>query len=270
MAFRIGFTAANEAENCPDQTRTVCADETEPRRSVVRVEFPGSGRELNYYNDRFDLHVGDYVFVEGKLAGLRGRVVEVNENFYIRLSDYKRVIAVADTKVHGSFFFAGSHFVTFERSVLPAERAASWFLPPDSGEEIVSGEGNAAFALNNLGQMNADGAVFERGESYYMENRVRYFCLDGECGYAIIEGSRPYEVRFRYRSGTVSTITCTCFCCGVCKHEVAAMLQLRETLDTVSERYGREYEVSGYLAAVAKGTLFSFVIDRRKTGSFTL
>ena len=29
-------------------------------------------RALAYYNDRFDLHVGDIVFVDGRLEGLRG------------------------------------------------------------------------------------------------------------------------------------------------------------------------------------------------------
>ena len=52
---------------------------------------------LSYYNDLFDLHRGDLVFVVGKLEGLRGIVVDVSYNFKIKLSDYKRVIAVADT-----------------------------------------------------------------------------------------------------------------------------------------------------------------------------
>ena len=32
---------------------------------------------LPYYNDQFDLHRGDLVFVDGKPEGLRGRVVNV-------------------------------------------------------------------------------------------------------------------------------------------------------------------------------------------------
>ena len=74
---------------------------------------------LSYYNDLFDLKVGDIVFVEGKLEGLCGRVVDVTYNFKIKLSDYKRVISVADTEVRGEFFFAGSHFITFDPTVLP-------------------------------------------------------------------------------------------------------------------------------------------------------
>ncbi len=58
---------------------------------------------LAYYNDRFDLHCGDLVYVDGKLEGKRGRVVDVNYNFRINLADYKRVIGVADTNVSGRF-----------------------------------------------------------------------------------------------------------------------------------------------------------------------
>ena len=50
------------------------------RKSVVRVLFE-SGINLTYYNDLFDLHEGDTVYVEGKLEGQRARVTDVNYNF---------------------------------------------------------------------------------------------------------------------------------------------------------------------------------------------
>ena len=58
------------------------------------------------------MQCGDIVFVEGKLESVRGRFTEVNYNFRIKLSDYKRVIVVADTNVIGQFCITGSHFVT--------------------------------------------------------------------------------------------------------------------------------------------------------------
>ena len=102
-----------------DPLRTEPANETAPRRSVVPVYFASRDMTLAYYNDRFDLHRGDTVYVDGKLEGHLGRVTEVNYNFKIKLSYYKRVIGVADTNVHGRFFAAGSHFVTFDRAALP-------------------------------------------------------------------------------------------------------------------------------------------------------
>lgn len=76
-----------------------------PRKSVVQVRFSGYGKALAYYNDSYDLQPGDLVYVSGKLEGQRGRVTEVNYNFKIKLSDYQRVIALVDTRVHGSFIW---------------------------------------------------------------------------------------------------------------------------------------------------------------------
>ena len=106
-----------------------------PRRSIVQVRFPKDDRRLTYYNESFDLHCGDIVFVEGAYEGVRGRVMEVNYNFKIKLSDYKKVISVADTDVQGRFYMAGSHFLTFNRSALPVSKVKSWYLPVQEAEK---------------------------------------------------------------------------------------------------------------------------------------
>ena len=54
------------------------------------------------------------------------------------------------------------------------------------------------------------------------------------------------------------------------KHEFAAMLQLRETLDMVEKYYRDEFQKTGSFAAVAKGTLLAFVVDKKETGGFVL
>ena len=92
MAFKIGFSVSEEKEKMSAPVPPDVAEEREPRRSVVRVQFPQRNMTLAYYNDRFDLHCGDLVYVDGKLEGKRGRVVDVNYNFRINLADYKRVI----------------------------------------------------------------------------------------------------------------------------------------------------------------------------------
>ena len=57
-----------------------------PVKSVVQVYFPAKGTKLAYFNDLFDLHIGDIVYVEGKLEGLRGQVMDVAHNFKIKVS----------------------------------------------------------------------------------------------------------------------------------------------------------------------------------------
>ena len=124
MAFKIGFTADHKRTRCEESVYQARQHTDAPHPSVVQVYFESRDRSWTYYNDRFDLHEGDLVYVEGKLEGVRGRVVEVSYNFRIKLADYKRVIAVADTAVHGEFYVARSHFVTFDRAAIPAEKAA--------------------------------------------------------------------------------------------------------------------------------------------------
>lgn len=212
------------------------------------------------------------VYVDGKLEGQRGRVTDVQYSFRINLADYKRVIAVADTRICGTLRFAGSHCVTFERGTLPKEKVMSWFkAPPKAEDEYVTGTDDSAFPLDDPGQMHIDAERAARGHTYYLENRVRYFCLDGTKGYALVEGTKPYDVEFEYADGMIRSLTCSCFCSGSCKHAFAAMLQLRDTLDAVQEDIvcAEEYARTGYLAAVAKDVLFSFVIKEKRAGMIT-
>jgi hypothetical protein len=238
---------------------------------MVQVHFSERNMTLAYYNDRFDLHCGDLVYVDGKLAGVLGCVVEVNYNFKIKISEYKRVIAVVDTAVHGQFYMTGSHFITFDPTVLPAQTVSAWFLAPDSEEEeIVSGSDDSSFRLEDLKGLNVSQEIAERGRSYYLENRVRYLSLNGTQGYAIVEGTKPYEVEFEYNDGEIRQLTCSCFCSYNCKHEVAAMLQLREILEQIEANYAEQFQQTGYFAAVNKRSFFFFVLDGKETGGFLL
>lgn len=272
MAFRIsGFGADNREKKEKASTYEMIPQPIVPRKSLVQVRFPGKGMALTYYNDLFDLKVGDRVYVDGKLEGQLGMVADISYNFKIKLSEYKKVIAVVNTNVHGQFYMAGSHFITFDPSVLPAAQASLWFkAPAKEDEEVVSSTDDSSFRLDDLKGMNVTAAIAERGHDYYMENRVRYICLNGTTGMAIVEGSESYTVEFEYRNGEISHLICECPCSYTCKHEFAAMLQLRETLELIEKHYSDEYERTGYFAAVSKGTLFAYAIDGKETGSFTL
>lgn len=114
MSFKIGFAAGTDKEETEIETQTALEEPVngEPKPSVVRVYFEERDRAYSYYNEDFDLHIGDWVWVEGKLAGMLGRVVEISYNFKIKLSDYMRVIGVADTKATGELSLVGPYFVT--------------------------------------------------------------------------------------------------------------------------------------------------------------
>ena len=112
--------------------------------------------------------------------------------------------------------------------------------------------------------------IAERGHDYYMESRVRYICLDGTKGRAIVEGSQIYELEFECENREIRNLTCNCFCSYPCKHEFAAMLQLRETLELIAKNYESQHKATNYFAAVVKGTLMSFAIDGKEAGSILL
>lgn len=272
MKFKIGFVSDIYEKKSTDHTeRATHADRGTPRKSVVQVAFPGRGCALAYYNDQFDLHVGDYVYVDGKLEGQCGRVTDVSYAFKIKVSDYKRVIALVDTTVKGQFYFAGSHLVTFDREVIPVSKVSTWFhAPAKEGEEYICGKDDQTFRLDDLKNMKVSPEIAERGYDYYMESNVTYITIDDERGYAIVEGSKPYEIEFDYCAGEIKNLTCSCFCSYHCKHEVAAILQLKETLKTIEKHYAEKYERTGYFAAILKGTLFSFAVNGRENGSLTL
>ncbi len=235
--------------------------ENKPVKSIVQVRFPSQGRSFAYYNDRFDLLVGDIVFVEGKLEGVQGVVTEVSRSFKIKLSDYKRVIAVANTTVKGELYFGGSHLIAFDKNVIPYNKIRGWFLPPESDEEVAVGYDDEGFFLDELGDFEIKPEIAKRGFDYYNHNKN---------GRAIVEGSRFYEVGFDYDNGEIRNVTCDCFCSYHCKHEFAMLLQLRETLNKIEECYDDEYSQGDYFAAVSNSALMNYAVDRKEKGSIVL
>ena len=269
MKFSIGFNSSTEESVYSNLSAET--PENTAEKSLVRVYFPERNMTLSYYNDMFDLKRGDIVYVEGKLEGLRGRVVDVSLSFKIKLADYKRVIGLADIDIKGKLYPEGSHLVTFDFRTLPYSKVISWFRPPENEEEYVSGtDSSYSFSLNDLSGMKIGSEIAERGHDYYTRNRVRYICLEGIKGRAIVEGSHAYEVEFEYRGGEIRNLVCGCFCAYPCKHEFAAMLQLKEMLEKIDKDHFIEFKENSYFAAVDKASFFSFAVDGKSTGCITL
>lgn len=104
MAFRIsGFGSGAQEKKEMLPTYEADVQTIVPRKSLVQVRFPGKGMALTYFNDLFDLKVGDLVYVDGKLEGQLGCITDISYNFKIKISDYKKVIAVVDTTVHCTY-----------------------------------------------------------------------------------------------------------------------------------------------------------------------
>ena len=267
MKFPIGFAFNDEPKKV--EMAPLIQQEVVPVKSLVQVYFPERNQSLTYFNDQFDLKRGDFVFVDGKLEGIRGVVREVSKTFKIKVADYKKIISVADTEVSGQLHIAGSHFVSFDPAVLSYEKIRSWYLPPiNDTDEYETGNDDTGFSLDKLSEMNASPAIFERGHDYYIEDRVVYLSVDNGRGRAIVEGEHAYEVEFDYRDREIRNLLCSCPCGYTCKHEVAAMLQLKDILEKLEKSYAEQLQ--NYFAAVEKHALFRFVIQFKETGSFVL
>ena len=80
--YPIGFTTTSDNEvTVPNSNDIIATQNNTARKSVVRVYFPVRNMTLSYYNDMFDLHKGDIVYVDGKLEGLQGRIVDITYSF---------------------------------------------------------------------------------------------------------------------------------------------------------------------------------------------
>lgn len=267
----IGFNPfhSRTGQEKPEKRELKTAAEVKP--TIVQIFFPDRGRTLAYYNDRFDLRLGDIVFVDGKLAGVRGRVTAVSTHFKVKLEDYKRVIGLADTRVVGQFYQANAHLITFDPLVLSWRQFCTWVKPPEEDEtEYYISYDEEGFPLDDWSELEVDGVVAERGVNYYRENRVLYLCLNGAQGRAIVEGTKPYEVEFQYRNGQIGNLFCDCPCGYTCKHDVAVLLQLRETLELIEKDYAARWAESRYFAIVSKPMLYRFAVDANPRAVLTL
>lgn len=106
--------------------------------------------------------------------------------------------------------------------------------------------------------MRISRAIADRGHDYYTDNRVRYISLDNTHVRAIVEGARPYELECDYVNGEIRNLVCDCFCSEPCKHEFAAMLQLRETLELIEKNYPAQLEATQYFCRRLQGNTAEF------------
>jgi hypothetical protein len=278
MSEKVGFEVYKRPEYLPEGVK----DESlykytppktvMPRKALAEIYFPQKHRTLTYYNDQFNLSVGDTVFVDGAYEGLYGKVINLNYNFKIKPSDYKKVVFVADTDVRGEFCHAGSHIMSLSRSALPYEKVIGWFKPPVKEEEeiiISTEEYGERFSLDELDKMKIDHLKAERGHDYYMNDMVVYIEVKDCIGRAIVLGSKPYEVSFKIVGREVSELVCDCYCVGNCKHSFAVMLQLKDTLKISAENYGDEIDFD-YLSIMSKSIFFDNVLSNKTFGRFDI
>ena len=268
MKFKIGFSPEEKKETPVLEVRQEVKPEVKPKPSLADIRFPDVYSNYTYFNDSFDLHEGDIVFVDGKLEGVAGRVAAVNYNFKIKLSDYKSVISVADTDVKGQLYFGGTRVISFDPNTIPFTKIASWYFPPADPEEVVSGEDDSTIILDKpeTWKVDIDPCDFADDDL----SCVDYLSFDNGIGRAIVKGKKGRVVEFFYENGEISKLTCDCYSAGMCEHEIATLFELRRKLKWIEENYADEFQKTSYFAELDKAAFCNMVLMSRQNGSFQI
>lgn len=221
----IGFNISNE-EIKKENIETVAPEvaEEKPVRSVVTVHF-ANGREYPYYNDTFNLKVGDIVYVDGKLAGIPGRVKDVTTKFKVSLDFYKRVISKLNLEFHGNFKKTALFMVCYDPNALTIEQVKPWYFPPrEEEEEFFVGDGYTV-NINNITECeDFDRFAFSKAVDIVNDQQVEFITVKNGKGAAIINRRKPHLVEFEYKNGVISNLLCDCIKPGLCDHSLAACI----------------------------------------------
>lgn len=224
---KIGFNIKNETVGEVSAKCYKPVEET-PVRSVVTVRFD-CGREYPYYNDKFNLKIGDKVFVDGKLYGKLGVVADVTTRFKVSRSIYKDVIAKLDFNISGSFKKCGNYMLEKGVDVVSKQQIISWFVPPyvpkndtDKPEIFLTGEGYSC----KIGELNCDENIIDNA-FYSLENdELKAVVVNNGEGTAVIEGNNTHVVEFKISSNQITDIYCDCVSPHFCKHCAAMCILL--------------------------------------------
>ncbi len=230
----LGFSVE---EKLPEESIVLARQELVcPVRSLVSVRFIRDGRTFTYYNDKFALEVGDYVYVSGKLAGQMGIVEKVTTKFKINLADYQRVISKASVSIHGTYDSVLDKMVSYDRDALSPDEFRQWILPPvhwdgDGSEgqedEIIIGDGYELGLYEMESDSDVNPVVLERALDYCRSGKVSYISVRKGNGTAFVTGTKWYEVNFRLRGDSLTEMYCDCSYPGLCKHLLAVALTVR-------------------------------------------
>lgn len=232
----MGFGREDKLQETPDMLMKTVEEQATPVKSMVRVEFDNAGYKLTYFNDRFDLKPGDRVFVSGKLAGKVGVICSVTTKFRIKLSEYERVIALAQTPVHGTYRPIADKMLSYDSNALSPEAFRTWVLPPeepseDPDDEVFYGDGFVIPLDDPHNAEDVDHAVFERALEYCRSGKIGYVSVRDGVGRAYVEGSKWYELEFCLRDNHIEDAYCGCPFPGLCKHLLAVAIMLSVMAD---------------------------------------
>ncbi len=229
---KIGFNIKNDKENETTAQKYEPKVET-PIRSVATVRFE-DGREYPYYNDKFNLKIGDNVFVDGKLYGKLGVVVDVTTKFKINRSIYKDVIAKLDFNISGNFKKCNDYMIARSNNIITKEQLLSWFVPPfiaqdenDKPDEFIFGDGYSC----KIGEIGCDNDTVLEAIKSLENGEFKAVVVNNGIGTAVTKGHKTHIVDFELDGNEIKNIFCDCVDPNFCKHSAELCILLSFFVD---------------------------------------
>ena len=224
------------------------------KTNVVSVNF-GAGREYPYLNDKFDLAVGDKVYVDGKLAGTPGTVTEVLTKFKVSLKYYKYVLQKIDYTVRGKFCTMDHYYIAAQNDALPFEQLAAWVTAPEpvdedeEEEQFLYGDGYD-IALDELEEPEegavpeTEPAAFWHGKDYEENGRLKFVTVIGGKGKAVLQTEKnvtTVEFDLDAENRHMSNVYCDCIRPRLCADMTAVAYALRRVFDRGAAAAGDDF-----------------------------
>ncbi|MCI6360592.1 MAG: hypothetical protein MR773_01865 [Eubacterium coprostanoligenes] len=188
---------------------------------VVTVRFE-NGKEYPYFNDRFELEKGDKVFVDGKLFGKLGTVIDKTYQFKVSKSFYKYVINKLDFDVHSDFEPAFGFMIAKGNDIVDNDQFVSWFKPPfiptdedPIPEEYFIGEGYS----QKIGELEIDGDTIQEAVNILHDDALKGILVKDGVGVAVMKDSdKTHIIDFKINGDSITDMYCDCMDAYFCEH----------------------------------------------------
>lgn len=195
---------------------------------VVTVRFY-NGKEYPYYNDKFELEIGDKVYVDGKLYGQLGTVVDKTYQFKVSQSFYKYVINKLDFNVHGTFAKADGFMIAKDNDIVDNGQFVAWFKPPfvptdedPNPEEFFVGEGYT----QKFGAFEFNGDTIEDAVDLLDDFALKGILVKDGVGVAVMQNNHTHIIDFKIDGESITDMYCDCIDAYFCEHLAAVCIAI--------------------------------------------